>query len=76
MKLISTIGMYDLTAEELSVEEECLVLQGKMGIWEARGILTPDDIRQLMRLVFRPRVLRYLLTLPFKRAGRPEGDRD
>jgi hypothetical protein len=69
MKLISTIGMYDLTAEELTVEEEGLVLQGKMGIWEARGIFTPGDIRQLTRLVLRPRILRYLLTLPFKRAS-------
>jgi len=68
MKLISPLGMYDLTAEELSVEEEGLVLLGKMGIWDARGIFTPDDLRQLTRLVFRPRVLRYLLTLPFKRA--------
>jgi hypothetical protein len=67
MKLISPLGMYDLTAEELSVEEEGLVLQGKMGIWEARSIFTPDDLRQIARLVFRPRVLRYLLTLPFKR---------
>ncbi len=69
MKLISPLGMYDLTAEELSVEEEGLVLQGKMGIWEATGIFTPDDLRQLTKLVFRPRVLRYLLTLPFKRAN-------
>lgn len=67
MKLISPLGMYDLTAEELSVEEEGLVLQGKMGIWEARSVFTPDDLRQIARLVFRPRVLRYLLTLPFKR---------
>jgi len=68
MKLISPMGMYDLTAEELSVEEEGLVLRGKMGVWEARSVFTPDDLRQITRLVFRPRVLRYLLTLPFKRA--------
>ncbi|MEE8346265.1 MAG: hypothetical protein V3S20_02840 [Dehalococcoidia bacterium] len=69
MKLISTIGMYDLTAEELSVEDEGLVIQGKMGIWEARGIFTPDDIRQITRLVLRPRILLYLLTLPFRRGN-------
>lgn len=69
MKLISTIGMYDLTAEELTVEEEGLVLRGKMGVWEARSIFTPDDIRQITRLVLRPRVLLYLLTLPFRRGN-------
>ncbi len=69
MKLISPMGMYDLTAEKLSVEEEGLVLRGKMGIWEARSIFTPADIWQITRLVFQPRVLRYLLTMPFKRGN-------
>ncbi len=68
MKLISPMGMYDLTAEELSVEEDGLVLRGKMGVWEARTTFTPQDLRQIARLVLRPRVLRYLLTVPFKRA--------
>ena len=69
MKLISPIGMYDLTAEKLSVEDEGLVLEGKMGIWEARSIFTHDDLRQITKLVFRPRILRYLLTLPFRRGN-------
>ncbi len=69
MKLISPMGMYDLTAEELSVEEEGLVLKGKMGVWEARTTFTPRDLRQIAGLMLRPRVLRYLLAAPFKRAG-------
>ena len=69
MKLISPLGMYDLTAEELLVEEEGLVLQGKMGIWEARAIFTPEDLRRMAKLMLRPRVLRYLLTAPFKRGN-------
>lgn len=67
MKLISPLGMYDLTTEELSVEEEGLVLQGKMGIWEARAIFTPEDLRQITKLMLRPRILRYLLASLFKR---------
>jgi len=69
MKLISPLGMYDLIPEELSVEEEGLVLQGKMGVWEARAIFTPDDLRRITRLMLRPRILRYLLTAPFKRGN-------
>lgn len=69
MKLISPLGMYDLTPEELSVEEDGLVLHGKMGIWEARAIFTPEDLRRLRKLMLRPRVLRYLLTAPFKRGA-------
>ena len=67
MKLISPLGMYDLTAESLSVEEEGLVLQGKMGVWEARAIFVPEDLRQLAKLMLSPRILRYLLRAPFRR---------
>jgi hypothetical protein len=76
MKLISPMGMYDLTAEQLSVEEEGLVLRGKMGVWEARSIFTPADLWQITRLVLRPRILRYILTLPFQRANRQESGLD
>jgi hypothetical protein len=69
MKLISPIGMYDLTAEQLSVEDEGLVLEGKMGVWEARSIFTREDLKQITKLVFRPRILLYLVTLPFRRSG-------
>ena len=69
MKLVSPMGMYDLTAEELSVEEDGLVLRGKMGVWEARTTFTRQDLRQIVKLVLRPGVLRYLLTVPFRRSG-------
>jgi hypothetical protein len=69
MKLISPLGMYDLTPEELSVEAEGLVLQGKMGVWEARAIFTPEDLRRITRLMLRPRVLRYLLASLFRRGN-------
>jgi hypothetical protein len=68
MKLISPLGMYDLTAESLSVEEEGLVLQGKMGVWEATAIFAPEDLRQLAKLMLHPRILRYLVRVPFSRA--------
>lgn len=65
MKVISPAGEFEILASSLEVEGRNLVVRGKMGIWDARAYLTPEELNQMARMAFKPSIMLYFLRLPF-----------
>ncbi len=73
MMVISGAGEFEITVEKVIVREGALVLVGTMGVWESETIIEPRDVIQLTRVSLSPRVLLYLLSLPFRLLRRRGG---
>ena len=70
MKVISPAGEFEILASSLEVEGRNLVVRGRMGIWDARAYITPEELNRLARMAFKPSVVFYFLRLPFLLWGR------
>lgn len=74
MRVISGAGEFEITVEKVVAREGALVLVGTMGVWESETIIEPRDIVQMTRVSLRPRVLLFILSLPFRLLRRRGGE--
>ena len=66
-KLVHPTGELDITIRALFLEEDQLVVQGKMGVWEANIFVPIEEAGQLARLVMRhPSILWFFLKALFR----------
>ncbi|MDQ0287312.1 hypothetical protein J2Z49_002433 [Desulfofundulus luciae] len=63
MKILSPGGELVFSLSGLEVKEAHLILKGRMGIWDAEGYISRDEIITLIRLCLRPRLLGGLLAI-------------
>lgn len=62
----SQAGEFEISIERFEIEGDKLVLVGAMGVWEARTYLEPHEVARLIgKIILSPRVLGYILRLPF-----------
>jgi hypothetical protein len=73
MKVSTTAGDFEILIEDASVEGDFVVLKGKMGVWDSKVYLSPDDLRLFTSIMLRPSVLPFLLKLPFRSLLRRRG---
>ncbi len=66
MRVISGAGEFEITVDKVVTREGTLVMVGTMGVWESETIIEPGDIVRLTRVSLTPRVLLYLLGLPWR----------
>ena len=66
MRVISGAGEFEITVEKVVAKEGSLVLVGTMGVWESETIIEPGDIVRLTRVSLSPRVLLFLMGLPWR----------
>ena len=66
MRVISGAGEFEITVDKMVTRDGALVLVGTMGVWESETIIEPGDILQLTRVSLTPRVLLFLLGLPWR----------
>jgi hypothetical protein len=73
MKIRSMAGEFEISISSFDVEDDHLVMVGVMGVWEARTYMTPREMVGLLLKTLTPKVLWFLLKLPFLlvRAPRP-----
>ncbi len=50
MEIKSPAGEFTFDIESLEIENDDVVLVGKMGVWEARTHMSPDDVIKFARL--------------------------
>lgn len=67
MKLVSTIGIYNMDLESVEVVEgKRLLFKGKMGIWESKIYYDYNDIIRSMRLFMNLKVMLFMFLMPLK----------
>ncbi len=65
-KLIHATGELEVTIKDIALKEGQLVIQGKMGVWDANIFVPREEVGQLARLVvMRPSILLFLLKALF-----------
>jgi hypothetical protein len=72
MRIMSRAGNFNMTIDEVTVENGELVMIGKMGVWSAKTMLSVDELRTMLRgMTVSPKVLdfgalflfRYMVTV-------------
>ena len=66
MKVVSPAGDFEITVNKSTVEEDMIVIEGQMGVWDSKIYMTPSDVLQFGKIFLNPSVILYLLTAPFK----------
>ena len=65
MEIKSPAGEFSFDIESLEIENDDIVLVGKMGVWEARTHMSADDLLKFLRLTVGNFLFwRFLLKLP------------
>ena len=68
MKVTSPAGELDVIITGTAVEDDAVILNANVGVWEIRVFLGPRDFRFFFSLLFRPAVLLFLLKRLFRSA--------
>ena len=48
MRIRSRAGNFNMTIEDVTVENGELVMTGKMGVWSAKTMLSVDELREML----------------------------
>lgn len=48
MRIRSRAGNFNMTIEDVTVENGELVMSGKMGVWSAKTLLSVDELKQML----------------------------
>ena len=65
MLIRSLAGDFEISIKGFEVKNGRLVMVGTMGVWDARTYFTPREVISTLAKLLRPRVLFYILQLPF-----------
>jgi hypothetical protein len=66
MRIYSQAGEFEIKMNNLVVEGDDVIIQGKLGgLYPAKVLNDTSDLLIVIRQLIRPRVLLYLLTIPF-----------
>ncbi|MEM3404645.1 MAG: hypothetical protein QW158_07595 [Nitrososphaerales archaeon] len=66
MQLDSPLGEMDITFEKCSIEEGCLIIVGKVGVWDSIIRVEKNEIRELFKFFLDRKILWYLLSALLK----------
>jgi len=65
MLIRSMAGDFEISIERFEIENGRLIMVGRMGVWDARTYITPRELIGVFAKLLRPRMLPYLLSVPF-----------
>ena len=75
-RLIHPSGNLNMDIEGIGIEGEELCISGQMGVWEAKIFFSPEEVAALAHSLFKPQILGYLVSLPWRLLRRPRGQVD
>lgn len=64
-KITSSAGDMEMSLVSIGVERDNIIMKGKMGVWDSKIIVTPQESFQMLRMLLKPAVIFYTLKLPF-----------
>ena len=66
MRIHSQAGEFEIKMNDLVVEGDDVIIKGKLGgLYPAKVLHTPSDILMVIRHLIRPRILLYLIMIPY-----------
>jgi len=77
MRISSRAGNFNMTIEEVTVENGDLVMTGKMGVWSAKTMLSAEELSQMLQsMKISAKVLDFAVLFAFRHiVGVVEEDR-
>jgi hypothetical protein len=67
MRITSRAGNFNMTIDEVTVENGELVMIGKMGVWSAKTMLSVEELRTMLRgMTVSPKVLDFAALFLFR----------
>jgi hypothetical protein len=77
MRISSRAGNFNMTIEEVTVENGDLVMTGKMGVWSAKTMLSAEELTQMLQsMKISAKVLDFAVLFAFRHiVGVVEEDR-
>ncbi len=70
MKVTSPAGDFEITVVESSVENDCIVISGQMGVWDSKIHMKPADLLEFAKVLLNFKVILFLAKQPFRRIFR------
>jgi hypothetical protein len=55
----------EMSLVSIGVEKENMVMKGKMGVWDSKIIVTPEEALRMAGMMLKPAVILYIFKLPF-----------
>jgi hypothetical protein len=65
-RLVHPNGDLQMNIDGVYVEGDALSINGKMGVWTAKIILSPEEVVAMARFLFQPQVIGYAVLLPWR----------
>lgn len=66
MKVVSPAGEFEITIRDSAIEDNSIIINGQMGVWDSKIYLSPRDIWLFVSVFFNPSVIFFLLKLPIQ----------
>ena len=64
-KIVSSAGEMDMSLLEIGVEGDNIVMKGKMGVWDSKITVTPQEAAKMAGMMISFSLILYILKLPF-----------
>lgn len=74
-KIVSSAGEMEMSLLSIKVEGKNIMMKGKMGVWDAKITIPPEETLRVVRMMLKPSLILYLFKLPlffFKKKNRLE----
>lgn len=66
MKVVSPAGEFEITIKDSIVEDNSIVINGQMGVWDSKIYLDPKDLWLFASVFLNPSVILFFLKLPIR----------
>jgi hypothetical protein len=64
-KIVSSAGEMDMSLVSVGVEGDNIVMKGKMGVWDSKITVTPQEAAKMAGMMISFSLILYVLKLPF-----------
>ena len=64
-KIVSSAGEMDMSLVSMNVEGDNIVMKGKMGVWDSKITVTPQEAAKMAGMMISFSLILYVLKLPF-----------
>ena len=72
-KIVSSAGEMDMSLLAIGVEGDNIVMKGKMGVWDSKITVTPQEAAKMAGMMISFSLILYILKLPFLLLKKKEG---
>ena len=64
-RIVSSAGEMDMSLVSVGVEGDNIVMKGKMGVWDSKITVTPQEAAKMAGMMISFSLILYILKLPF-----------